>query len=661
MASGVRLAQRLTLILVLASFACGCAGGADQRLPGGASARTDGVTGEPVAPSVPTASGEPSGGVPHASPNGITECGAPDYPCDWAMVPDATIETTQRLTDAARSRIVAGTSFADVSAWLQAQPDVATVESDDHTIRFRPVGGRPVWLVDQATFRGPTASQRSEIHLATARVPVAGPPAEQDSLVGGDIEAKQALVLSPYFWNFDPSDSAPAAAAALEATRGYAGHVSQVSNLSKGDQSVGLDAFEHWDQYDVVFVSSHGARICGVDRCRAVIAAGELPAGQPISWYRRVSLRGSGVELVTDQTGAMGMLLDADFFRNWYPSGLDQTLVIIDACQTLGPKVSDIADALRGTTSEYLGWTETVNAAVSTAATSALLKQLATGLTVRQAYRQLGSLKDDPDSGAQLTIVGPAAGDLRTREVVSFRDALGATTLSSGAQLSIAGTPGDGQPDRVSWHVLVEGMDAEEAGATPLHVTIAGSTANPVVVSSGRQITAASWLVDGEVPLASDLKAGKSVPMRASVDLVDTGTSTVEIDATVAEPSHASDCADILPRADVRAAVGVDIGSPTRLGDKTPLGFSCVWEEVKWELQGQAKKRPFPPSLGQVAGITCERSGEVGTTIYCLNEDGGVVGGLVYTSRWALILSTARVSIDDVVANIIPILDRTAG
>ena len=345
---------------------------------------------------------------------------------------------------------------------------------------------------------------------------------------------------------------------------------------------------------------------------------------------------------------------------HWYPDGLDETLVIVDACQTMGPKVSDIADALRGSTSEYVGWSETVNTDVSRAATSGLLKELAKGVTVHQAYRRLGSLKDDPATGAQLTLAGRNAGDLRTREIVSFRDAAGATALSSGAKVSITGTPGDGQPDRVPWHVLVEGLDAEEAGATPLHVTIAGSTVNPVNVSSGHEIEPGRWLVDGEVPLTTDLTAGQSLSMRASVDLVDMGTSTTEIDGVVAEARHATDCAELLPRTDVRTAVGVDIGEPTRLGELTPLGFQCVWEDVGWELQGVAKKRPFPPTDGQLAGIPCQRSGHIGMTIYCLNGEKGVVGGLVNTSRWALILGTAKVSIGDVASKIIPILDRTA-
>ncbi len=225
---------------------------------------------------------------------------------------------------------------------------MASVESDEHAVRFRPVGGRPVWLVDRATFRGPWRLRRPGSAWPAPGAPRRGPPVTEDSLVGGDVESKRALVLSPYFWDFDPVDSAPPAAAALEATRGYAGHVTQQLNAKKGDQTVGLDAFEHWEDYDVVFVSSHGARICGVDRCRAVIAAGELPPGQPLSWHQRRYLLGTGIELVTDASGAMGMLLSADFFRTWYPDGLDETLVIVDACQTMGPKVSDIADALRG-------------------------------------------------------------------------------------------------------------------------------------------------------------------------------------------------------------------------------------------------------------------------------------------------------------------------
>ena len=660
MPSGGRLTGLVALVVVLVSFAGACAGATDQRASGGASARTGAATGEPGASSVTATSPGPSGGGPSASASNVTECGAPDYPCDWADVPDATIDLTQRLTDEARARVVAGGSFADVAAWLQSQPGVATVESDDHAVRFRPVGGRAVWVVDEATFRGPAAARDSDFRLASVRIPVAGPPTDPDALVGGDIEDKQALVLSPYFWNFDPNDSAPSATAALQATRGYAGHVTQILNAKKGDQTVGLDAFEHWDQYDVVFVSSHGARICGAERCRAVIAAGELGAGQPISWFQRRSLRGTGIELMTDGSGTFTMLLDADFFRNWYPNGLDETLVIIDACETLGPKVSDIADVLRGSTSEYLGWTETVNAAISTTATSTLLKSMATGLTVRQAYRRLGSLKDDPGSGAQLSIVGPAAGDLRTREIVSFRDASGATTLAPGAKIPITGTPGDGQPDRVPWHVLVEGLDAEEAGATPLHVTIAGSTANPVTVADGKQVKPDVWLVDGEVPLTMDLAVGAPVSMRASVDLVDTGTSTVELGAVVAEAKHATDCKSLLPRADVLAAVGVDIGKVTVPGEESAQGVGCVWEDVGWELLGQGKKRPSPPALGQLGGTPCGRSGQVGQTVYCLNEEKGVVGGMVFTSRWAFILGTAGISMDQVVSGIIPILDRTA-
>ncbi len=130
--------------------------------------------------------------------------------------------------------------------------------------------------------------------------------------------------------------------------------------------------------------------------------------------------------------------------------------------------------------------------------------------------------------------------------------------------------------------------------------------------------------------------------------------------SSTGDVEHATDCASLLPQTDVMQAVGVDIGTPTELGEYSALQVACVWEDVAWELQGQAKTKPFPPTDGQLAGITCARSGHLRTTLYCLNGDKGVVGGFVLTSRWGLILGTAMLSIDQVVDEIIPILDRTA-
>jgi len=496
------------------------------------------------------------GSAPTMTPLGATtECGASAYPCDWADVPSDVIEETVRLNGEARTRIGGGASYTEVADWLRTQPGVATVEADGDALRFRPVGGRPMWIISAASFRGPTVSQATGFQLASFRVPNAVPASAAD-IVGGDVESKNALVLSPYLWNFDPFDSGPPAAGVLDATRGYEGQVTQLANAKKADQTVGLDEFEHWDEYDVIFVSSHGARICFADTCRAAIAAGQLPANEPLLSHQQIQrLRASGIELLTDSTGSTAMLLGADFFRIHYPSGLEDTLVIIDACETLGPLVSDIADALRGTTSEYIGWTETVNSDVSTAASVALLQKLSEGVTVKHAYESLGSLKNDPDTGAQLTLAGRPAGDLRIREIVSFRDATGASQLTQGAEIDITGTPGDGTPDRVPWHVVVEGLDPDEAGATPLHVTIEGTTADPVFVDSGQELKPGVWLVDGEVALTSDLAKGQQLSMRASVDLVDMGTSTTELTATVAEvKARRYECAKLITATEIAAA-----------------------------------------------------------------------------------------------------------
>ncbi len=128
-------------------------------------------------------------------------------------------------------------------------------------------------------------------------------------------------------------------------------------------------------------------------------------------------------------------------------------------------------------------------------------------------------------------------------------------------------------------------------------------------------------------------------------------------DATPGTPG--TDCATMLPADEVQAAVGVNIGTPTTAGDVSVFPIACVWEDVVWSLQGNGPVNPpVPRFIGQLAGIPCDASGGDSSLIYCLSEDQGVVGGFVYTSRWGFILSTKDLSLDQVVAEILPILDR---
>ena len=126
-------------------------------------------------------------------------------------------------------------------------------------------------------------------------------------------------------------------------------------------------------------------------------------------------------------------------------------------------------------------------------------------------------------------------------------------------------------------------------------------------------------------------------------------------------------CDTLLPTADVQKAVGIDIGTAVDIAAADPaltvFPVACVWEDARWSLQGNPKDPPFKPKASQLAGLPCQKKGSTETIIYCLNEASAngltAVGGIIYTSRWGLSLTTMNISIDQVESRIIPILDRT--
>ena len=54
--------------------------------------------------------------------------------------------------------------------------------------------------------------------------------------------------------------------------------------------------------------------------------------------------------------GGFYFAVGADFFKRYYPQGLSDTIVVIDACETVGAGDSDLALAIVGDSSVYVGW-----------------------------------------------------------------------------------------------------------------------------------------------------------------------------------------------------------------------------------------------------------------------------------------------------------------
>ena len=152
------------------------------------------------------------------------------------------------------------------------------------------------------------------------------------------------------------------------------------------------------------------------------------------------------------------------------------------------------------------------------------------------AYDALGKLQVDATPGgkkARLTVAGPVTGDdLRIREVITFRTASG-SILSDQDHVPFKGVAGDGLADAVPYHVTVDGMAATTAPLATVKVSIDGTSAAPVALSSGREIEPGRWSIDGEIDLGYDLDDERAVDFSASVDLPEGGLSTHATPATI--------------------------------------------------------------------------------------------------------------------------------
>lgn len=485
------------------------------------------------------------GGTP---PSQVTlECQTEGYPCSLSDVPLGILEESDALADSALVMLGSGASAADVAAWLEAQPGMAEVQSDDLAVRFRLDGGRGTWvLLEGATAPltpGPV-SARSESapmgieHLKTDEAGTAR------VIVGEDLEHKKALVLSPNHYGFGQYDGGDEVAAILANTRGYEGGVTHLSNDTEGSTEVGVESFEGWGQYQVVHVHTHGKLVCDSTGCRAMFAATTLEAILPGSGQTEAektkSLKQQGLEIVKSEhhPNSTFVCVTADFMRAHYSSGLDNTVVVLSSCQSFASQATDLVDALQGNSSVVFGWDEPVYTIEAYTTFVALFNELSAGYPAEIAYERLGNLRfgsATPHGPAPTLIVAgrPKGGDLRIRDVVTLLEPQSGLELSPSSFVAIQGVQKDGLDDGAPYAVRVDGMTPELAANAVLHVAVDGVEADPVTVSAGTADNMDRWTLEGVVPLGYDLEAATEVTYRAWVELPDEGESKDETPATL--------------------------------------------------------------------------------------------------------------------------------
>jgi hypothetical protein len=497
-------------------------------------------------PSEPPGGDPPTGPTdPASGPQTGIECQDRGYPCSLSEVPRSILERSDSLGDEAVALLRGGTSTAGVAAWLRQHEDLAELQHDDVTVRFRLEGGRAVWIFrDGALGAAPPAGQAAA--AAATRLTVPGRP--DLHVVGERSEEKKAFVLSPFHWEFGGTDDAVAVAQILGETRGYEGRVTLVANDDPSNETIGLNSLLGWQQYHVVHMATHGGVICDDETgdCRAAIAVGLLGGAQPgeSKGEKLGKITKKGVDTAKVPNGPEYLIVTADFFRQEYENGLDDVLIFINSCNSFGPAATDLVDALQGSNTVIFGWDDRVWESDAFATAVALFELLAVGgYPAEVALSELGGLATGRVNrfgripNLRLSRLEGGA-DLRIRDVVYLLDPRTGSILSESDRIEIDGAMGDGQPDAVPFRVSVDGVKPEFAGGMLVHVSVDGESSDPVPLSSSQYLDDGRWDVEGVVQLSYDVAEERVAMFHARVGLHDGGESEHESAATLigAEP-----------------------------------------------------------------------------------------------------------------------------
>lgn len=468
-----------------------------------------------------------SGGTDEGDAGAETRsCGGDDHPCAFAEVPAELIERTLDLGDDVADVLAEGGTTADAAAMLDAQDGVADVVFDADAVRFRLTGGREHWVFAPSAY-----ATRSGIGGARAQPVPHGAPAPSN-VVGAGRDGKRALVLSPSLYEFGEFDEGADVAGILAATRGYEGGVTHLANGSPTDDTISFETYRNLDDYDVVHLSTHGAAVCDDDGCFSGVQAfsfASIEAALPGDTVdeKLGSITEVGVALGQDpKTGALGVLLTADFFTTHYPGGLGDSMVYVSACETMAPAGTDLVTAIRGSEGVYVGWDRTVKSDDAANAAKELHRRLGEyGYTVGDAREEIGDLATGA-RGATLQVSGRDEGHgLRIREVVRLLDPATGEPLVANTEIDIDGVAGDDIDDAVPWAVRVDGIEPEDAADARLRLTIDGVELSRDVAAGVRD-ERDGWLLEGLLDLGEDLGDDRLVEVEAVVELPEGGESS---------------------------------------------------------------------------------------------------------------------------------------
>ena len=534
---------------------------------------------------------------PDPAPTTDLECGAPDYPCASEDVALSVVERGGTLLDAAADRIAGGATLDDTAAWLREHDEVVEVAVGVDALRFRLAGGRPLWYTELVMTDGADADvarERADSWQGTqapaagvGRLDVTGDDVNEDGRIN-QRDVRRALVLSVLDFEYErwaeanpTRDLDPrriggghAIADLLRTTEAFqdpiTGSVSVTHLVNDGEsQPIGPQTFATFDEYDVIYVETHGTTVCGDVPGRGRVCRSFLFTGQLLPSCS-VPFMGPYLEClyfhVRDKDERIvhtfyGLGISTDFLADAYPQGFDNKIVWFNACSLFKPDVPyadtphDFIDLLRrGENSLVFGWTDAAVVEHASAAAHVFFGLMANyGVRTAEAFSDDRVAVHNHDNGAGRTTRlvrfgryvppehhlqplghGPRP-DLRLREIVSVIDDDGAP-LRDGASLTpfLDGRPGDGQDDALNLLLRVDGVLEHELHDFVIRLELDRvPIGQPTALADAEPFEVGAFSYEAmleAVPLGLDLEPGRSYELEAIVDLPEGGDSRFAVD-----------------------------------------------------------------------------------------------------------------------------------
>lgn len=428
------------------------------------------------------------------------DCNGSDRPCNLSEVNDETFEQSIQTMLSAQDMADEGKDVGDIISYIDETEDLVELKVGPEAIIFQSKGG-PMLVVeaDSSDYTGETEMENVEITLKGKDLieTTYAQEANKVDVTAADEgkeqrETKQALVLSPYAWDF-ANDDGPVVRDILQSNRNFEGNVTYKENSYEGQNNIGILDFVGWDQYEVVHLSTHGILACrpakdgeieivsggNSNLCKSLIDTGYKFKDEKA--YEEAKSKWKGIPGVAMSKSTL--YLSSTFFGVSASSPLENTVVSFSACE-MGIQ-TDMPNMISGNmvSGDFFYWTKTVNDSDALAAFKKLYEDsVVKGIDISTAYNLMpDSLKTGLPSSMDTTFKDENGTIVKSSfetttdfkhvsvqspqhvvETVTMIDPVTDVIVDDGAVFEFIGETGDNTPDKMNITFRLNGYSQDE-------------------------------------------------------------------------------------------------------------------------------------------------------------------------------------------------------